>query len=146
MTSKPFVPYEMKTSIIHVLSYEDKKLEGYLESAFFKGRRYFSNLTQMIFLVEELLDAMIYPSRVTSLRSFTTRTTRRTAQENEEKPIASFRLSVLFRQNASWQGNIQWMEDKKVIPFRSVLELIQLIDTGLAAFDTRDDKTSKNKN
>ena len=49
MTSKPFVPYEMKTSIIHVLSYEDKKLEGYLESAFFKGRRYFSNLTQMIF-------------------------------------------------------------------------------------------------
>lgn len=143
MTSKPFVPYEMKTSIIHVLSYEDKRLEGYLESAFFKGRRYFSNLTQMIFLVEELLDAMIYPSRVTSLRSFTTRTTRRTAQENEEKPIASFRLSVLFRQNASWQGNIQWMEDKKVIPFRSVLELIQLIDTGLAAFDTRDDKTSK---
>lgn len=143
MTSKPFVPYEMKTSIIHVLSYEDKRLEGYLESAFFKGRRYFSNLTQMIFLVEELLDAMIYPSRVTSLCSFTTGTTRRTAQENEEKPIASFRLSVLFRQNASWQGNIQWMEDKKVIPFRSVLELIQLIDTGLAAFDTRDDKTSK---
>lgn len=143
MTSKPFVPYEMKTSIIHVLSYEDKKLEGYLESAFFKGGRYFSNLTQMIFLVEELLDAMIYPSRVTSLRSFTTGTTRRAAQENEEKPIASFRLSVLFRQNASWQGNIQWMEDKKVIPFRSVLELIQLIDTGLAAFDTRDDKTSK---
>ena len=86
---------------------------------------------------------MIYSSLVTSLRSFTTPTTRRATQENEEKPIASFRLSVLFRQNASWQGNIQWMEDKKVIPFRSVLELIQLIDTGLAAFDTRDDKTSK---
>ena len=35
MTTEQFVPYEMKTSIIHILSYDDKNLEGYLENAFF---------------------------------------------------------------------------------------------------------------
>lgn len=139
MTTEQFVPYEMKTSIIHVLSYEGKNLEGYLENAFFKGRRYFSNLTQMIFVVEELLDSMVFPPRATSLRSFTAGTPHRVQvahkSSSSEKPIASFRLSVLFRQNASWQGNIQWMEDHTATPFRSVLELVQLMDSVLAQYD-----------
>lgn len=145
MTTEQFVPYEMKTSIIHILSYEGKNLEGYLENAFFKGRRYFSNLTQMIFLVEELLDFMVFPPRATSMRSFKAGTAHRvtTAHKsvNADKPIASFRLSVLFRQNASWQGNIQWMDDRAVTPFRSVLELVQLMDSVLGQYDSQEEES-----
>ena len=147
MTTEQFVPYEMKTSIIHILSYDDKNLEGYPENAFFKGRRYFSNLTQMIFLVEELLDSMVFPPRATSMRSFTAGAAHRVragrAAGGEEKPIASFRLSVLFRQNASWQGNIQWMDDHAATPFRSVLELVQLMDSVLAQYDHAGGRTEK---
>ena len=60
---------------------------------------------------------------------------------NADKPIASFRLSVLFRQNASWQGNIQWMDDRAVTPFRSVLELVQLMDSVLGQYDSQEEES-----
>jgi hypothetical protein len=38
---------------------------------------------------------------------------------------------VLFRQNASWQGSITWMEGKQEQSFRSALELIFLMNSAL---------------
>ena len=48
------------------------------------------------------------------------------------KPMdpASFLIQVQFRQNATWQGSIQWLDKKKTQRFRSTLELIQLMDSG----------------
>jgi len=40
----------------------------------------------------------------------------------------SFVIQVLYRQNASWQGNLTWLEAQKTVPFRSCLELIRLLD------------------
>ena len=36
-------------------------------------------------------------------------------------------MRVLFRRNASWQGEVQWLEGEKTKSFRSVLELISLM-------------------
>lgn len=49
------------------------------------------------------------------------------------KPMdpASFLIQVQFRQNATWQGSIQWLDKKKTQRFRSTLELIQLMDSAL---------------
>ena len=47
------------------------------------------------------------------------------------KPLATFRVSVLFRQNASWQGTLLWTERAVDAQFRSVLELIRLLDSAL---------------
>lgn len=143
MMNQQFVPYEMKTSIIHILSYHHKNIEGYLENSFLKSPRYFENLTQMIFLIEQLLDARAFPLRGTSVRSFSGSTIKKNTCKDkfnkaDDVPVASFRISVMFRQNSSWQGNIQWMEDKVVTPFRSVLELIQLMDSVLSRFDCDD--------
>ena len=44
---------------------------------------------------------------------------------------ASFLIQVQFRQNATWQGSIQWLDKKKTQRFRSTLELIQLMDSAL---------------
>lgn len=46
---------------------------------------------------------------------------------------ASFLIQVQFRQNATWQGSIQWLDQKKAQRFRSTLELIQLMDSALDA-------------
>ena len=46
-----------------------------------------------------------------------------TAQPNG----TTFLIRVQFRQNATWQGRIEWLEGKKTRPFRSVLEMSQLI-------------------
>ncbi|PWL64002.1 MAG: hypothetical protein DBY34_01030 [Oscillospiraceae bacterium] len=44
---------------------------------------------------------------------------------------ATFIVQVQFRQNATWQGSISWVEQKKEQKFRSALEMIKLMDSAL---------------
>lgn len=44
---------------------------------------------------------------------------------------STFLVRIQFRQNATWQGTIQWLEQKKTVPFRSMLEMITLIQEAL---------------
>ncbi len=39
----------------------------------------------------------------------------------------TFYVRVHFRQHASWQGSIQWLEGKKSVFFRSLLEMTTLM-------------------
>jgi hypothetical protein len=41
----------------------------------------------------------------------------------------TFLIHVVGCQNATWQGSITWLEEKETRNFRSLLELIKLIDT-----------------
>ena len=43
----------------------------------------------------------------------------------------SFLVQIRYRQNSSWQGNVQWIETGKTQNFKSCMELIRLIDTAL---------------
>ena len=45
--------------------------------------------------------------------------------------IGTFIVRVQHRQNSSWQGRITWMEEDKTINFRSVWELIKLIESAV---------------
>jgi len=40
----------------------------------------------------------------------------------------TFVIRVLFRQNATWQGSIQWLEGKQTRQFRSEYEMLKLMD------------------
>jgi hypothetical protein len=40
----------------------------------------------------------------------------------------TFVISVLFRQNATWQGRVQWIEERQTREFRSLNELLSLMD------------------
>ncbi len=53
---------------------------------------------------------------------------------------ATFALRFLFRQNASWQGTIIWSEGKQEKNFRSVLELLLLMDSVLGKNAIESDK------
>ena len=54
-------------------------------------------------------------------------------QKNKQPDLPStnskptFLIRILFRQNKSWQGEIQWIEGHQKKRFRSALELIMLI-------------------
>lgn len=43
--------------------------------------------------------------------------------------LATLRMRVMFRQNASWQGSVKWVEEDLEENFSSVLELLLLIDS-----------------
>ncbi len=50
--------------------------------------------------------------------------------------LATFAVRVLFRQNASWQGCVTWLEGKEEQSFRSALEFIMLINQVIKSNET----------
>ena len=44
----------------------------------------------------------------------------------------TFEVSVKFLRNSTWQGEIHWLEKDQKQNFRSVLEMIKLLDEALA--------------
>ena len=49
--------------------------------------------------------------------------------------LATFELQILFRQHTCWQGILKWREKNMEQSFRSVLELILLIDAALKSIE-----------
>jgi len=50
------------------------------------------------------------------------------AERPSAQPIGTtFLIRIQFRQNATWQGRVEWLEGKKSRPFRSLLEMSQLM-------------------
>ena len=45
--------------------------------------------------------------------------------------IATFRIRVMFRRHADWQGNVMWLETRYEENFRGVLELMSIIRQAL---------------
>ena len=63
-----------------------------------------------------------------------------TAQQKGKK--ATFVVQVQYRQNATWQGTVTWLEEGKQSHFRSALELIKLMDSALEETSPPSDKPS----
>ncbi len=63
------------------------------------------------------------------------------SKEDITRAGASFLVRIQYRQNASWQGMIQWLEGKKTKHFRSELEMIMLINEAAEKANIKDDQT-----
>jgi hypothetical protein len=132
----------MKTSVIAVYSYDNKTLRGTVSNPYFERPAAFDNAIQLIFLIDELQDAINFPLESMKTRSFVGSEATPPSKANERKtaeeasltgqPIATFKINIMFRQNASWQGGIVWIENQSEAQFRSLLELIMLLDNALA--------------
>jgi len=48
----------------------------------------------------------------------------------------SFVVSIRSQENHSWQGTLTWVEEQKQENFRSVLELLRLMDSALSSGQT----------
>lgn len=44
-------------------------------------------------------------------------------------------VKILEEQNNTWQGTVTWVETGRTVPFRSVLELIRLMDSAVEEKD-----------
>ena len=128
-----FTPYGSRICIVKVTSYVDKNLKGVLQSAALETDVRFDSLTQLLLLMDALFDDINTPQKEMRPRTFLRENGEIHFPEagTEEKAIAAFRIDVLFRQNASWQGNLTWLDRKEEAQFRSVLELVMLMDSAL---------------
>lgn len=44
----------------------------------------------------------------------------------------TFIIRIISEENSTWQGQIEWIDEKQTQNFRSMLELIRLIDTAVS--------------
>ena len=86
--------------------------------------------------MEELLDKMNFPQSFTEPRSFSqpqeSLTHAPPKGEVQSGKCGTFAVRVYFRQNASWQGSVSWLEGDREERFRSVLELAFLLNSALS--------------
>ena len=124
---------ENQKILVCIDSYHNGNPQGRLYNDY-AGDCRFESLSQMLLQTEEMLDDLQTPQAYTCCRRFSHlvesiltpcgNTIRRGAE-------ATFELRVIFRQHTSWQGTILWLEQQQEQSFRSVLEMILLIDSAL---------------
>lgn len=117
----------MQTYIVTVDSYDGRIPRGTIENAFLGEEYVFSGTIDFVARVESMMDSAAKAGGRRASES------RPGPRRREPGGIAAFRLDILFRQNASWQGEITWLDKRKSTQFRSTLELILLMDRMLSA-------------
>lgn len=127
---------QCNNTVVCVDSYQKKVMQGRIYSPAIEGFVEFDSTMSFLLYMEELLEQMSFPKAYELKRSF--KQAIESVGKVESAPIkdkgklATFGIKVLFRQNTSWQGIVSWKETKKEESFRSVLELIMLLNSALA--------------
>ena len=125
---------QCRTTTICVDSYEDGVPKGRFYNLHLDQWVPFRSLIDLLKGMERSLDEMAFPRAFNATRSFAPAAPQPTLQADESTPkgkLATFAVRILFRQNTSWQGSVTWMEGRTEESFRSVLELILLMDSAL---------------
>ena len=126
---------ENRKILVCVDSYEDGVPKGRF---YYPGQNgsSFASLSQFLLQVEDALDRRNVPQAYAPPKSFALffRTEGGGGPPpNPKGALATFELNVIFRQHTSWQGILHWRERKVEHSFRSVLELLLLLDSALTA-------------
>ena len=125
---------EYRTTFVCVDSYNDGILEGRFYNPYLPQGKRFRSLTVFLKEMEQVLDKMDFPRAYTETRTFMPGGPPQAPPvqlQNQSGVIATFAVRILFRQNASWQGSVTWLEGRQEQSFRSALELIFLIGSAL---------------
>ena len=132
-----------RTTMICVDSYERSVPVGRFYNEYCPEGIHFYGAIDLIKKIETLLDNMSFPQSFSMIRTFAGKTqvdlSGRTNDVPRKGKAATFSVKVLFRQNTSWQGSVSWLEGKQEEPFRSVLELLFLIDSAIVSAEYAND-------
>lgn len=122
--------------------YQDR-IEGTLYHGYRREGIPFRGYEEVIRAAEDLFNALGFPYMGTSDRDIEGHTRSYTKREGmarvlEDKEMlekrgeeGTFVIRVQHRQHSSWQGRVTYLEKDKSVYFRSVLELIKIIDGAL---------------
>ena len=134
MTAKKY-GNEYRSTLLCVDSYENSVLKGRYYNPGVDGGVVFESTMELLLSVQDMLENAQFPQAFSKARTFGDSSISTLdapgTQWAQTGNMATFHLKVLFRQNSSWQGMIRWVDGKKEESFRSVLELLILIDSAL---------------
>ena len=106
-----------------------------------KEETFFPDSATLVIEMERFYDAIGYPQAATKTRKFMEREREKVPAKEHMTVIydsqtlmqfrgklATFLVGVTSRQNASWQGDVVWMEQKIRMHFCSDMELVVFVD------------------
>ena len=124
-----------RTIIICVDSYDNGVPSGRFHFASNQDVKTFQSLTQLLVKINGILEEEKFPQSFAELRKFHAPQKQLGAPDKvstlKNGALATFSVRILFRQNASWQGSLSWVDGNQEQYFRSVLEMILLMDNAL---------------
>lgn len=119
MLREKMFPCQSREAVVTIQSYHDGIMDGYLQHPRLARREKVQSLSQMILLLNSLIDMEDCPNPSPSLVP---------VNEEKKEKTAVFRIQILFREHYTWQGRLIWQDTNQEIVFHSAIELIQLID------------------
>ena len=116
-------PCNSREAVVSIRSYKDGVIEGCLQHPRLEKKEELQSLSQMILLLDSLLDMDGGPGSPLPLIA---------PEGGKVESKAVFKLQILFREHYTWQGRLFWKDENKEMVFHSAIELIQLLDEILA--------------
>lgn len=138
------IPEVMKKNMVMVHSYDNKVMSGVLSNQWLENQVAFHSFSEFVLMYDMWMSKIHYPEEGDRKRSLYHKDTlpyvykmQSEELQNNRGAIATFLIHVYYRQHSSWQGKIYWIEQKKEQYFRSVLELLYLMDEILITSNTK---------
>jgi len=139
----------VKMSAVATLN-NDGCITGELDCKYFEEPFSFNSVMGMIEIMETTFDTKGFPEKHLLPRTFGKAKKRLRKHEldlnthlkdniigketgDSDSKTGNFEITVKFRHNAEWQGNIHWMEKNVTKQFSSIIELIRLMDEALSS-------------
>lgn len=123
MLKGKMIPCQSREAVVTVLSYKNGIMDGYLQHPRLDKREKIYSLSQLILLLNNLLDLEDCPNSPLPFVS---------PPDSGGDGIAVFRVQILFQEHHTWQGKLVWQDENRESVFHSGIELIQLFDEILA--------------
>lgn len=134
--------------VVCVNSFDHENISGCFYHAYQEEPVVFENFDQLIFRMDDFFDKINYPRAAVNVRSFSEphnhnihseRTAKRIMSDDsllkKHGDIGTFIIRVQQRQNSTWQGRVTWADQNKTLNFRSVIELLHLIESAIESED-----------
>ena len=124
-----------RNTVVCVDSYEEGAMKGRFFNPYLEQGESFASLSQFLLKMEKIMNEMNFPQASTKIRHFSSASASQFGDIPEDPTprgkVGTFYVRILFRQNTSWQGTVTWSDTGEQRSFRSVLELVQLMDSAL---------------
>lgn len=136
------IRFNSKSSVLRICidSIHNNCISGSISGQRLSSPIYFSDINDFIVQIDALFDIQKFPKAFQKIRSFTnkrlpsvpaTLTTEEMKTQTNSDPLLgkhiTFLLNISSRQNASWQGVVDWMDGNENQHFKSTLEFIRLL-------------------
>lgn len=136
-TQTRFIPRGRSVMTVRIVSYQNGCLQGRLSGVDLEGELEFDSTIELLLQMQQLMDSSNAPQRNEEVRSFlgegSSSVRKKLASTAKASTLATFQINVMFRQNATWQGNLLWVDVNEEAHFRSVLELLMLLNSALTS-------------